>query len=260
MADITGLNSGNVNDSGKVNWAGDQVAVPQGGQSVYKTSSVRLAELGSSIRVGDRKFKYSLAGGSIGAGDLTEVTNSATAADHAISLAAAATAGDKTINWTATTTAPKDQFAEGYFFVHSGSATDMGYLYRIKSHAAISSAGTGTMYLYDSIAHPITTTDKCDIVTNKYKDLLECTAAGNIAVGVAPIAVVSSDYFWLQTHGPAAVKCSAATEGEPMMPAATGQADVLTYSDTGDGLQTIGVAMQAVSNSTYGLIFLTIEQ
>ena len=47
MADITVRNQGNVDGSGKVNWRGDQVSAPQGGQSIYESSSIQLAQLGA---------------------------------------------------------------------------------------------------------------------------------------------------------------------------------------------------------------------
>src|SRR3990167_4865156 len=61
MADITALHSGAVNDGGKVNWRGDQVSAPNA-QSIYKSSSVQLAELGSRLVVGDRVFRYAQIG------------------------------------------------------------------------------------------------------------------------------------------------------------------------------------------------------
>lgn len=66
MSDITVRDQGEVDDCGLVNWRGDQVAVPQGGQSIYKTSSIPLAKFGARKVVGDRVFRYALASGSAG--------------------------------------------------------------------------------------------------------------------------------------------------------------------------------------------------
>ena len=53
MAKITGFQDGSVNDSGKVNWRGDQTTAPNA-QSIYNASQVQLAELGARMVVGDR--------------------------------------------------------------------------------------------------------------------------------------------------------------------------------------------------------------
>ena len=73
MADITAYNQGEVADEGLQNWRGDQATLAPGSQSIYKSSTVKLAALGSRKVVGDRVFRYARAGGAIGAGDMTGI-------------------------------------------------------------------------------------------------------------------------------------------------------------------------------------------
>ena len=54
MADITVREQGEVSDEGKQNWRGDQSIAPQGGQSIYKTSSIKLAQKFFSLAFQDK--------------------------------------------------------------------------------------------------------------------------------------------------------------------------------------------------------------
>ena len=255
MADITSLQSGAVNDSEKVNWRGDQVATPQGGQSIYKSSTVPLAELGSRLVVGDRVFRYAQCGlVPPNAGDLVEL-----GAGFVLSVTGAATggiAGDKAIYWFSTTNVAKDYWAEGSICANSGTATSVGFQYRIKSHAAIATTSTGTLLLYDPLVVSNAATSKWSIFQNPYKGVTQMTGGTNIAMGVAPIVVTTNDYFWLQTYGPCEVKCAAvAGVGDPCAAGVTGQVMALATTD-GAVTHTVGYAMQICTASERGLIFL----
>ena len=112
MADITSLNQGEVENSGKVNWRGDQQTVPNE-QSVYKTSSVKLAELGSRKVVGDRVFRYAKAKNTVAAALIA----SATAHDAKWLKTTIGTdwvVGARVVGLYASTNISADQFAEGY--------------------------------------------------------------------------------------------------------------------------------------------------
>ncbi len=256
MADITKYDQGNVEASGKVNWRGDQVAVPQGGQSIYETSSVKLAELGSRKVVGDRVFRYTLAAGSVNAGDVVQYGGT-----QLINVTAGGTVptGAKVFTWYAATTIGKDDYAEGYLISQSGTAANMGYMYRVKSHDAIATTSTGTLVLYDEIKHTVDTADKYSLHMNLYKNVTQMTAGTAPAVGVAPILVTSGDYFWLQTWGPAAVKCAADTAGAHAQIAATGQVGLPIEATTaGSERAFVGFALHTLTASERGLVFLTI--
>jgi hypothetical protein len=255
MATITSFQSGNVSNEGKVNWRGDQLAAPQGGQSIFESSSVPLAELGTRKVVGDRVFRYAQAGATINAGDVAIY-----GAANIINVTAGGTspAGGKQFTWYSATGIVADYWAEGYVYAQSGTAANMGYMYRIKSHPASTVTTNVTLELYDPLVLTLNVTDKYSIVQNPYKGLTQSTAATGVPMGVAPIVVTTGDYFWLQTYGPVDVKCSAvAAVGDPVCNAATGQVAALATTD-GAGNPIIGMAMQICTNSERGLVFLQI--
>lgn len=256
MADITDRYQGEIEPSGKVNWRGDQVAVPQGGQSIYKTSTVQLADLGSRKVVGDRVFRYTLAAGAIGAGDVAQYGG-----EQLINVTAGGTdpAGGKVFTWYAATAMSANTYAEGYLVSQSGTATNMGFMYRVKSHPAITATTNGTLTLYDELVLQPNVTDNWSLHMNLYKNVTEMTAGTAPGIGVVPIAVTSADYFWLQTWGPAAVKCAANTAGASCQVAATGQVGLPIEATTaGSERAIIGNALHTLTASERGLVFLTI--
>ena len=238
MADITNRYQGEVEDSGKVNWRGDQVNLPQGGQSIYKSSTVPLAQLGSRKVVGDRVFRYAQAGAELEAAEVACCSISLVD-ELALVPGAAFTVGAKKFSLVSTAPIGRDALAEGYMMVQSGTAKNQGYMYRIKSHAAITANGTGDVFLYDTIVHTCSANDGVSVRRNKYSLVIlgESNAA---AAGVAPIYVTSNDYLWLQTWGPCAVQCaSAVVEGDICQIQSAGEIQSTTQS-----AQIIGVAMQ----------------
>ena len=255
MADITSRYQGNVDDSDQVNWRGDQVSTPQGGQSIYDSASLKLAELGARKVVGDRVFRYALAGGTIKAADVVE-------AQPAIELfgaiATTSPAGGKRVTITATDTRGSNVFADGMFMVGSGTASNCGYAYKVKSHPDISSAGNGVLTLYDPIKRAMDATDLAVLQANKYAGVVQCTTgAAHVIAGVAPIYVTSGEYFWLQTWGPAGVKTAAGATGA-VAADATGQAITYDSAQAQAAHVPIGQAMMDISASAYGIVFLQI--
>jgi hypothetical protein len=253
MSDITALLGGEVNDSGKVNWRGDQVSAPIG-QSIYKTSSVKLAELGARVVVGDRVFRYSLAAGAINAGDLAQQSGT-----QLLSVTAGDTnpAGGKVFSFYFATSNSADVYTEGTLFSQSGTAANMGHMYRIKSQPVVATTSTAALTLYDPLVKAVNVTDKWSIQENPYKNVTQMTAGTAPPVGVAPILVTSADYFWAQTWGPAAVKSAAAVNGENVHAQNTGQV-VGIVGTTASGAVIVGWSMQTFTASERGLTFLTI--
>ena len=256
MADITTRNQGEVDNSGKVNWRGDQVTLTPGGQSIYKTSTIKLAQLGARKVVGDRVFRYAKAGAAVIAGRLQQTTS----AELKETIAGATgTIGDKTFVYSAADTIGANDYAEGYLLCNSGAAVTGGNVYRIKSHADISSAGTGTLYLYDPLAVAVTASAEYSVVANIYGSVQDSTTgAAEHVVGVAPVAATTNDYLWIQTWGPAAVQCQALAKGEYACVDDTGGLAINSLASASLGAQPIGIAMQAISAAEWGLIFIQI--
>lgn len=268
MADITVRNQGNVSDEGKVNWRGDQVSLTPGDQSIYETSTVQLCDLGSRKVVGDRVFRYAQAGGgvTIAAGDLVQVSPAASAngclgaVSGYISVTAGTVnqSGGKVFLYYFATSAAADLFAEGYLYSQSGTAANMGQMYRIKSHASVADTTKTSLFLYDPLTLTSNVTDKWSLAFNKYKSVTRATAQTSIAAGVCPVSVTTGDYFWLQTWGPVNVKAGVGvTTGMSVAMGVTGQVEGVTVV-TGSVNAPIAWAMQTLTVSERGLVWLTI--
>ena len=256
MADITVRNQGEVDDSGKNNWRGDQVSVAQGGQSVYYTSTIQLAELGERKVLGDRVFRYAKAGATIQAGEMQQ--GNAGILLTATGGAADPVGGKKMTFYFASSTAA-NAFAEGHVFCQSGTAANMGYMYRIKSHPVATATSTTALTLYDPLKLAVNTADSWAVIANPYNGVIQNTAGASIPVGVAPVSCTTNDYFWLQTWGPCAVLGSSAAIGQVVYAGATG--GIVSVVGTGTvpiPKAPVGFAMYSLTASHNGMVFLTI--
>ena len=253
MADIVSRQQGEVDDCGKVNWRGDQTVVPQGGQSVYKSSAVKLAELGERKVVGDRVFRYMRAGGAIKAREgVSQGGSAGTGAGTMITVTACTgPAGGKkiTISNTGAGTCVSNEFAEGYIAVdhgtaHTGGSNAGGYMYRVKSNPTITASGSGDFVLYDPLVNAVESTDFVVIYQNLYEQVLVNTATGELPVGVCPVNVTSGEFFWGQTWGPAYVNAASAMAIGAAFSFVAGQATIIldTYRYAGVMLTTGSVA------------------
>ncbi|MEM2125707.1 MAG: hypothetical protein QXQ53_04850 [Candidatus Methanosuratincola sp.] len=177
-----------------------------GGQSIYATSAVQKHRLGSRIALPDgRVFYYAKAGATnLVAGKLC--CSPAPVANHTdVTVAAAAAVGDTKLYITiGATSMSANQYADGY--LHANANAPAGNYYKIRSHLAIGSSGSGWIHLYDPIQEAFTTSSKVTLTVNPFNGVVAAaTSLTAPVVGVPIIDVTASHYFWLQTWGPAAV-------------------------------------------------------
>ena len=231
MADITAYNSGNVSDEGKINWRGDQVTVTPGAQSIYQSSSVPLAELGSRKVVGDRVFRYARLGAVVAVpGDLLQMP--ATRAAIGVTAATTAQAGDRVITFFNTAIAATvNQFAEGYIYQQSGTVANR-IMYRVKSNASTAADANMAVTLYDPLLKSMNVTDLWQIKENPYSLVTQQTNATAATAGVLICPATTNDYVWIQTWGPCAVKATTAAN-LIMSVASTGAAGSFVAAGTG---------------------------
>ncbi|MBU2052500.1 hypothetical protein KKH13_04825 [Patescibacteria group bacterium] len=254
MADITSKLQGNVSNEGKVNWRGDQVTVAQGGQSIYDSSSVALADLGERKVVGDRVFRYAKAKVGLSAGQVAQF-NSEHLESIAFGSAITQGAGIRAFTITAATAITANTYAEGYLVCAQGATdSNLGMTYRIKSHALGSSAGTCALVLYDEIKYSVQLTSTWGVTQNIYAAANPSTA-NQVPLGVAPITVTTGDYFWLQTWGPAPVLGTCGV-GAHLVSSVSGRATVITSALAQFSIGSPLVTLAAATN--YDLVFLTI--
>ena len=138
----------------------------------------------------------------------------AAVAAHDMDLAAAAASAGATSFTSGTSlTVTKDQYADGYVVFNDGPA--QGEVYRIKSNTAVSSA-TGleiTIDEPDGLRTALTTSSLFGLVYPPYKDVKIIDGDGTMTtgpLGVNPIPITASYYFWLQTAGVSSVLSGAA--------------------------------------------------
>jgi hypothetical protein len=134
----------------------------------------------------------------------------------------------------------------------------MGQFYRVKSHASVGDTSKANLVLYDPLKLASNVTDKWSLYQNPYKYVTRNTAGTAAPVGVAGIACTTGDYVWLQTWGPTCMKAGVGNlEGVQVGAGATGQCAGLTVV-TGSVPASIGYAMQVLTVSERGMVFLTI--
>lgn len=254
MADITSRYQGNVSNEGQANWRGDQVTAVPGNQSIYESSTVPLADLGVRKVVGDRVFRYARAKGAISAGMVCQYGG------EVLTVVPTTASGNKAdtnvFTITAATAIALNTYAEGYLTCGLG-ATDgnLGMTYKIKSNALGSSAGSCVLTLYDPLKAIVQNTSTWYVSQCMYLNV-DTSTANQTPLGVAPIAVTTGDYFWLQTWGPAPVKGTGAV-GEALVSSVSGLGTRITATSTAQ--MSIGAPMIALAAGTnYGLTFLTI--
>lgn len=119
---------------------------------------------------------------------------------------AAATIGVSTLTVTmgGTTSLTKDQYADGYVGVRTG--TGEGQLYRVKSHNAAAAASTATITLEpgDEVVNAISASANVSLVPNPYSEIVLKTAdtvyTGPV-VGIPQVAISAGFFGWIQTKG-----------------------------------------------------------
>lgn len=213
-------------------------------QSIYEPNTTQQAPLGTRLKLADRTFYYAQASASVGAG--TVLCAAAPVASHQSGLMAiaATSAGAKVISGTSSAAVTANFYAEGYFGEALGAGA--GEMYRVKINAA-GSTGFG-ITLYDGLNTTITSGVGFWLTPNIYKNAYVGSQGLDLAVGVAPVAVTSGAYFWLQTWGQANPTHVAATPAAAVLHLGT-TGSVTTTFDATTGGGTAAVAYQIGKNS-----------
>lgn len=222
------------------------------------SATVQEHNLGTLAQTTDgRAYRYTKFGELAVAGNLYGTP--AIVANHN-NLAVAATAiGSYSVTVTlGATAATANQYAEGYLFTVDG--TGEGHTYGIKSHPAADASATLVVQLYEPIAVALvaSATSEVTLYPNPYKNVvISATTATGAAAGIAPFAVASGSFGWLQTHGAA----SCFIEGTPAIGAALGpsndQAGQLGLMEFALGF--VGNAIQLGVGDEYRGVFLMID-
>ena len=227
-------------------------------QPLFKESSTQLEELDTVRELADgRVFAYAKNGST--ALDHGYVVQTAVATDNAqneaLSATQSAAIGATKVTMTFGGAVTLDFFKDGYLWVND--ATGEGYCYRVKGHAA----GTTDVdvYLKDPIRVAlVASTSELTLIQNRQDSVV--VAASTLTgcpIGVPPIDVTASYYFWNQVKG----WCPVYTRGTLVIgnvaSVMTANGAVGPRAET-DILCQIGTVLRVCANTEYSLINLAI--
>lgn len=197
-------------------------------QGLYEQSATKKEFLGTLRFTEDgRAFRYAKAGGTIAMGKncIMAVTtaNHIKQANTGYTMAVGAVQVSVLLGATACTA---NQYDDGYLQIYDGASTAVGQQCLIASHT-ISAAGSEaiTLTLAEPIRAACIATDSYSLIPNPWNGVTHAATVANGNAGLAPIAVTSGYYFWLQTGGVGCGLCHANT--------ALGSEITLSATDTG---------------------------
>ena len=187
-----------------------QIPIDQG---IYEESTTLKTQPGTRLRVGNKTFYYAKAGTALVAGNVycSPAFVATKNLEAAVALWTIATGTAKTLSVTVGTDVAANAFAEGDLILASAALSGGGIVYKIKSHGSIASAAAGSIVLYDDIPTSSVAAGPVCLIANQFNGVVLGSQLLDMPAGVAPIAVTSGNYAWLQTWGPAGVKQEAAT-------------------------------------------------
>lgn len=209
-------------------------------QGIFEVSSDQKARLGTRLQVGDRVFRYAqlTASSNEPAGTLVCSPLSSSSYVSAVLTCSVATTGALQVTVTGSASVEADRFNEGHLSIASTAIAGGGLVFRVKAQA---SGGTAMVLdLYDALPEAISAAAKCSIMPNQYKLVKVGSKLLDRAAGVLPVDVASSNYFWLQTWGPTAIKGSAVPAGAALMLGTAGAIEGVTMSAASSGAQYVG--------------------
>lgn len=230
-------------------------------QEIYTSSTTPNTDIGARATTGDgRVFRYCSVGSTtaLAVGKVYQSAAQDTNNFQALGVSATAGTGTFTVTTGSTITLASNQLAGGLLSV--GTSTGAGYVYRIKSHPAVS-AGTVTFTLEDPIQVAIATTAQIDVTPNAYGSLIiAATTVTGMPVGVAVFPIPANNFGWIQTRGLATVYCSnAVTVGNGAVPSSATAGGLMNIGAAGSLPIVATAAITTAATGKYAPFFLQFE-
>lgn len=179
-------------------------------QGLFEESSVARHRIGTIRKLDDgRVFVYSQDSGSgLAPGKLCMGVTGQSAGVISEVIKAAGSIGDDHVHVTMGTTtdfATANAYRDGFFWLDDAAAG--GDMYKIRGHAAIATGTDGIINLYDRLRVAVTTSNTWSASKSPAKkaELWDADDIDGIPLGVPPIDVTASYYFWIQVKGPCVV-------------------------------------------------------
>jgi hypothetical protein len=175
-------------------------------QGIFESNTVQKHKIGTRMQLADgRVFYYCETAGALAAGKMAHSVLPTTDFDIC-ALDAAGTVGSKTIGITpaGSPSVSANDFAEGYFVVHTGT-TGAGQCRKIKAHDASDTNSEITLVLYDPFTAVVHADATGEIIRNPFKDVTHLANNTGTPVGVPLVVIDSGSFGWLQTWGECAM-------------------------------------------------------
>lgn len=179
------------------------------GQDLLTDSTTQLMPIGSYAETVDgRGFRYAKVGavatvvGKVYQSSALDATNLQPSGGLGVNAAVAIGGTSITISTSITLTA--NQLAGGYLSVDV--TPGQGYLYRIKSNTAVTTATGAVIVLEDPLLVALTTASKVIVTPHPYSGIvIEPGTPTGVIVGVPQLIIAATDFGWIQTFGTASV-------------------------------------------------------
>lgn len=229
-------------------------------QDFRDVSATKELALGTKGYTRDgRVYRYARAGAAaldpgklcVNADLVANHTNQTFAADAAIG------ATKVSLNLGATA-ATLNQYADGYLTVND--ATGEGINYLVGGNAANAGGSAVAVTIVDPLKQALTaSTSEGTLKLNPWADIvISATDQADMPVGVPNVSIAISNYGWVQTGGECAVWADEAVTKGLALTIGTGTAGQVEALD-GAGEFQIGVASEAMVDTEYRSVFLTID-
>jgi len=229
-------------------------------QDVYTQSSVTGAEkLGQVASTPSGKvFRYSVAGGALVAGQITQpLAVTANYANRTLTTAAPLLATQITVPLG--TTAAQDLFVGYYLVVVDGTGKGQGAYYINGNTAATAgNSNTTVVEIRGALSVALDTTSVVTIIPSQQTNTIQHTAALAIPVGGVPVIAITSGYFhWEQVGGMASVLSDGAiTKNANAVPSASVAGAVAIQADA-NVVNVVGYAPELTVDTKYSPLVLT---
>lgn len=190
------------------------------GQPLFSSSADPFHELGFMATWGGRKFRYVKAGASaLVVGNALQARVQDTDHDDvAVRVTAIGATSLLITTGSGNGALDENEYADGYAIIDT--TPGLGYVYKIKSHAAIAASTDGALELDgETVQVALTASSKITLVANPYKAVIQhpVTTASNTCIGGAVYPIAASEYGWIQSGGPgAALIAGTPAVGQPV--------------------------------------------
>lgn len=231
-------------------------------QDLFTSSSTQGTDLGAQATTGDgRIYRYFLNGavtavpGKMYQGPAQDATNQTPAGGLGV---AAAAIGATSVTLTDSLTLAANLLAGGFMSI--AVTPGQGYLYKIKSNTAVTSATGCVVTLEDPIQVALTTSSKVLVNLSPYNGAVVApgTITGTI-IGVPIFAVVNAQYGWVQTHGPTSCLITGTFASAGLAVGMLVGGTIGSLAPAIAGTNVLGYTMTIGATGQYALINLTID-